>query len=160
MRGIYVLFIPIARVVLAGAAHATLDGSRDAASPAPRLQSCFLLLEFGVGEVRRDPSAACRTRVSPASTFKIPRALAALDSGVIADAEERQTHDESREGPMSARRDHTVASAMRNAVVWHFQRVALRLGAVRKTHTCADFPTATWTQAAVLRPSGLAARCR
>jgi hypothetical protein len=30
----------------------------------------------------------------------------------------------------------------------------------RDAHTGADFPTATWTQAAVLRITGLAARCR
>jgi Penicillin binding protein transpeptidase domain len=133
MRGICVLLIPIALVVLAGAAHANLDGSRDAASPAPRLQSCFFLLEFGVGEMRRDPSAACRTRAGPASIFKIPHALAALNSGVIVDAEEKLTYAGSREGPKSSRRDHTAASAIRNSVVWHFQRVALRLGAIRET---------------------------
>src|SRR5512146_498124 len=35
-------------------------------------QRCFLLFELGVGQVRRAPSEACGTRVTPASTFKIP----------------------------------------------------------------------------------------
>jgi beta-lactamase class D len=57
-----------------------------AAAPAPppaKTQSCFLLHEIGVGQVRRDPSAMCDLRLTPASTFKVPHALAALDAGVI-----------------------------------------------------------------------------
>lgn len=42
-------------------------------------ESCLLLFELGVGEVRRGPAEACRTRVTPASTFKVPHALAALE---------------------------------------------------------------------------------
>lgn len=45
--------------------------------------SCFLLYEMGVGEVGRSPAEACTTRVSPASTFKIAHALAALDASVL-----------------------------------------------------------------------------
>ena len=49
-------------------------------------QSCFLLYQVGVGEVRRNPSTSCRVCVSPQSTFKIPHALAALDAKVIDEA--------------------------------------------------------------------------
>ncbi len=51
-------------------------------------QSCFLLYQVDVGEIRRNPSTSCSLRVSPQSTFKVPHALAALDAGVIADAAE------------------------------------------------------------------------
>jgi hypothetical protein len=55
--------------------------SAEPQSPAGTIESCFLLFELGVGEIRRRPSEACRTRLTPASTFKVPHALAALDAG-------------------------------------------------------------------------------
>lgn len=97
----------------------------------PGTESCFLLYELGVGEVRRNPSEACLTRVTPASTFKVPHALAALDAGVLS-PNEVFSWDGSGEWPTSARRAHTLASAVRNSVVWYFQRVAERLGADRE----------------------------
>jgi beta-lactamase class D len=92
------------------------------------------LHELGVGEVRRAPAEACRARITPASTFKIPHALAALDSGVLGNADVSFPFD----GPLSApapdvwKRDHTLTTAMRYSVVWYFQRVATMLGAERE----------------------------
>lgn len=97
----------------------------------PSIDSCFMLFELGVGEVRRSPSEACRTPVTPASTFKVPHALAALDAGVVSGAEERVAYD-GGDWPPSARREHTLASAMRHSVVWYFQRIAERLGLERE----------------------------
>jgi len=94
--------------------------------------SCFLLYEIGVGEIRRAPSDACRTRVSPQSTFKIPHALAALDAGVLTGADASFAYDGSRQPFEAWRRDHTLSSAMRFSVVWWFQRVAEKLGAARE----------------------------
>ena len=95
-------------------------------------ESCFLLFELGVGEVRRGPVEACRTRITPASTFKIPHALAALDAGVISGPDDRLAYDGTGQWPESARRDHTLASAIQNSVVWYFQRIAERLGPDRE----------------------------
>lgn len=105
-------------------------GQSSAATPS--IESCFLLVELGAGEVRRAPSDACRTPVTPASTFKVPHALAALDAGVISGAEERLAYDGTGEWAPSSRRDHTLASAMRHSVVWYFQRIAERLGMERE----------------------------
>lgn len=99
---------------------------------APRAGSCFLLYEVGVGEVRRAPAEACRTRVSPQSTFKIPHALAALDAGVIAGADSNFAYDGTPQSFDAWRRDHTLATAMRFSVVWWFQRVAEKLGVTRE----------------------------
>jgi beta-lactamase class D len=97
-----------------------------------KTQSCFLLFELGVGEIRRKPVEACTTRISPASTFKIPHALTALDAGVISNVDEMLAFDGTKDLPESWRRDHTLASAMRYSVVWYFQRIAERLGPVRE----------------------------
>jgi beta-lactamase class D len=82
--------------------------------------SCFLLYEIGVGQVRRNPASACSTRLSPASTFKIPHALAALDAGVVSGPDETFTWDGTPRAYESWRRDHTLASAMRYSVLWIF----------------------------------------
>ena len=93
--------------------------------------SCFLLHEVGVGEVRREPSVGCGSRVSPQSTFKIPHALAALDAGVIG-LDTPFAYDGSSQPFEAWRRDHSLQSAMRFSVVWWFQRVAEKLGAERE----------------------------
>jgi beta-lactamase class D len=91
-----------------------------------------LLFELGVGEIRRNPVEACRTRVTPASTFKIPHALIALDAGVVSGPDESFRYDGTGQWPESSRRDHTLSSAIRHSVVWYFQRIAERLGADRE----------------------------
>jgi beta-lactamase class D len=82
--------------------------------------------------VRRAPDEGCSTRVSPASTFKIPHALAALDSGVLASPDVTFPYDGHPVSRDVWRRDHTLASAMRYSVVWYFQRVAAMLGPARE----------------------------
>ena len=129
--------ILIALVVFAhslAAGWSCLASRLDAAGQSPPALpqgSCFLLHEVGVGEVRREPSVVCGTRVSPQSTFKIPHALAALDAGVIG-PDSAFAYDGSPQAFDAWRRDHTLQSAMRFSVVWCFQRVAEKLGAERE----------------------------
>jgi beta-lactamase class D len=92
-----------------------------------------------VGPVRRSPAEACTTRISPASTFKIPHALAALDSGVLAGPDVTFPYDGNPDEPETWKRDHTLASAMRYSVVWYFQRVATLLGPERERDYLARF---------------------
>jgi beta-lactamase class D len=99
-----------------------------ASSHAAPAERCFLLYDELTGHLTREPSEACSTRVTPASTFKIPHALAALDAGVVASAHETFVYDGSPQYFESWKRDHDLASAMRNSVVWFFQRIAERLG--------------------------------
>ncbi|HEX4449063.1 MAG TPA: penicillin-binding transpeptidase domain-containing protein [Polyangiaceae bacterium] len=89
--------------------------------------------------MRRAPDEGCSTRVSPASTFKIPHALAALDSGVLAGPDVRFPYDGHPVPREAWRRDHTLASAMRYSVVWYFQRVATLLGPAREREYLAKF---------------------
>jgi beta-lactamase class D len=104
--------------------------ARDAGAAA---DSCFLFYQVGAGELDADRSPLCDMRVSPASTFKIPHALAALDAGVV-----RGPQDTIRFGggpanlPEAWRHDHTLATAIRYSVVWYFQRLAERLGMERE----------------------------
>jgi beta-lactamase class D len=94
--------------------------------------SCFLLYEAGVGEVRRNPATTCSQRVSPQSTFKIPHALAALDAGVLRDADIVLKYDGRAVDFASWRKNHSLASAMRYSVLWFFQDIAIKLGDERE----------------------------
>ena len=99
----------------------------------PALQKeCFVLYEIGVGEVRRNPATLCAERLTPASTFKIPHALAALDSGVIPGPDHVFKWDGQPRSFEAWQRDHTLASAMRYSVVWYFQKIAEKLGMARE----------------------------
>lgn len=118
--------------VLASAACGSSQAAAQYTSPAStQTESCFLLFELGVGEVLRAPDQACRTRITPASTFKVPHSLAALDAGVVT-PDEVLSWDGKGQWPASARRDHTLPSALQNSVVWFFQRLAERLGEDRE----------------------------
>jgi len=114
-----------------------LYGAASVASPSVQTSketggSCFLLYELGVGEIRRAPATVCRLRVTPASTFKIPHALAALDAGVLEGPDSAIPYAGSGAPFPAWERDHTLASAMRYSVVWYFQRIAERLGPARE----------------------------
>jgi beta-lactamase class D len=98
----------------------------------PAEVSCFLLYDERDGSTTREPSDACSTRVTPASTFKIPHALAALDSKVVSGVHETIAYDGSELPFERWKQDHDLASAMRDSVVWYFQRLAERLGIERE----------------------------
>lgn len=102
------------------------------AGPRAAAGACFLLREAGAGEVRRDPAALCTTRVTPASTFKIAHAIAALDARVVAGKDTVIGYAGNAVSYDAWRQDHTLASAMRWSVVWYFQRLAERLGMERE----------------------------
>jgi beta-lactamase class D len=81
----------------------------------------------------------CSTRLSPASTFKIPHALVALETGVVkADSVERWDGTKYERQP-KWNLDHTVISALRPSVLWLFQRIAPRIGAARMTEWLTKF---------------------
>jgi beta-lactamase class D len=95
-------------------------------------ESCFLLYDEQSSRTIRDPSTACATRATPASTFKIPHALAALDARVISGPHEVIRYDGAPSTFERWRRDHDLASAMRDSVLWYFQRIAERVGIERE----------------------------
>lgn len=99
-------------------------------NPASVLLSCVVILNAGTGQVTRTGDR-CDTALSPASTFKIPHALVALETGVITTETVEQWDGTRHPAQPSWDRDHTVLSAMRPSVLWVFQRIAPRIGAER-----------------------------
>jgi beta-lactamase class D len=73
----------------------------------------------------------CEQQFSPASTFKIPHSLIGLETGVIPDEHSVIPWDSVRRGVPSWNRDHDLASAIANSVVWYYQELARRIGPER-----------------------------
>ena len=73
----------------------------------------------------------CGVRLSPASTYKIPHALIALETGAITLDGVEKWDGRRYERQAKWNRDHTVISALRPSVLWLFQRIAPRVGAER-----------------------------
>jgi beta-lactamase class D len=76
-------------------------------------------------------AADCATRLSPASTYKIPHALIGLETGVITESTVEQWDGVKRPNQPKWNQDHTVLSAMRPSVLWFFQAIAPRIGVAR-----------------------------
>lgn len=77
----------------------------------------------------------CAIRFTPASTFKIPNTLIALETGVLRDADDTIRWDGvKRSGRDVWNRDHNLRSAFRNSVVWYYQEIARRVGYERMQH--------------------------
>jgi beta-lactamase class D len=73
----------------------------------------------------------CRQRTLPASTFKIPHALVALQTHVVTDKTVVKWDGTKKDLP-AWERDHTLESAIKNSVVWVFQRFAAAIGRDRE----------------------------
>lgn len=67
-------------------------------------------------------------RFSPASTFKVPHTLFALDAGLVNDELQVFTWDGERRTISSWNRDQTLRTAMRDSAVWLYQAFARDIG--------------------------------
>lgn len=73
-----------------------------------------------------------RRRYTPASTFKIPHSLFALDAGLLKDEFQLIPWDRVTRPTPAWNGDQTLRSAMRHSVVWVYQRFADELGPQRE----------------------------
>ena len=92
--------------------------------------SCVVVSDGGVRALERS-AAECATRLSPASTYKIPHALIGLETGVITETTVEKWDGVPHPDQPKWNQDHTVLSAMRPSVLWFFQEMAPRIGAAR-----------------------------
>jgi beta-lactamase class D len=99
-------------------------------SGARQVQSCVVWQPLQGGEAVMT-GTACQTRFSPASTFKIPHALVALETGVVTKDTLLRWDGTRYEQQAKWNHDHTVISALRPSVLWVFQRIAPKIGSQR-----------------------------
>lgn len=103
-----------------------LGGAQPAAA-----HSCVVVAEGAAIQRWNGSAAECATRLSPASTYKIPHALIGLETGVITEDTVEQWAGVRHPQQPKWNQDHTVLSAMRPSVLWFFQAMAPRIGAAR-----------------------------
>ena len=72
-------------------------------------------------------------RYSPASTFKIPHSLFALDAGILRDEFQVIRWDGVKRSIEAWNEDQNLRSAMRNSTVWVYEGFAQQLGDARET---------------------------
>lgn len=72
-------------------------------------------------------------RFSPASTFKIPHSLFALDAGILRDEFQILRWDHVKRSREAWNEDQNLRSSMRNSTVWVYEQFAARLGDKRET---------------------------
>ena len=75
--------------------------------------------------------ARARQRYAPASTFKIPHALFALDTGAVRDEFQALRWDGTKRSYEAWNQDQDLRSSMRNSVVWVYQGIAKEVGESR-----------------------------
>lgn len=78
-----------------------------------------------------DPERADR-RYSPASTFKIPHSLFALDAGILRDEFQVIPWDGVKRSSQAWNKDQDLRSAMRHSTVWVYEAFARQLGDERE----------------------------
>ena len=100
-------------------------------TPAVAAGECVVVAALDRSPERVFGGDECDRRTLPASTFKVPHALIALDIGVVTDKTVMKWDGRKRDFP-AWDRDHTLESAIRSSVVWFFQRAAISIGRERE----------------------------
>jgi len=118
----------------------------------PRLGAACLLATVALGSLARAASdthecaliqildgsapfvsdaAECAVKTAPASTFKLPHALIALETGVVTDPLALVPWDGSKYPFPAWEKPHSLDSAMKSSVLWFYQRTAGLIGRER-----------------------------
>ncbi|NOY05366.1 MAG: class D beta-lactamase [Chlorobi bacterium] len=99
--------------------------------------AAFVLYDARNDEFIRYNEQRCRERFTPASTFKIPHSIIALETSVLEDENTVIEWDSvrvprqewwNREPFLHWTRSHTLATAIKYSVVWYYQETARRIG--------------------------------
>jgi len=97
----------------------------------PAVHTCVLTSDIAGVSRLAGSSSDCSTRLPPASTYKIPHALIALETGVITETTVKKWDGVRHPDQPKWNQDHTVLSAMKPSVLWFFQAMAPAIGAAR-----------------------------
>jgi len=98
------------------------------------VSGCMAVLDArrGAQTLRVADGPRTQRRYSPASTFKIPHSLFALDAGLLRDEFQVIPWDGVQRSIPAWNQDQTLRSAMRNSTVWVYERFARELGAAKE----------------------------
>lgn len=89
---------------------------------------CFVLYNLENNTYTIHNKEKSTKRLSPNSTFKIYNSLIGLENGVLKDENTMFKWDGTKHDSLSWNRDHTLASAFSNSVVWYYKILASQVG--------------------------------
>lgn len=91
------------------------------------IKGCFVLYDFNNDEYIRYNKERCEQRFLPASTFKIPNSLIALEEEIIPDENFVIRWDSVDRGWDKWNMDHNLRSALKYSAVWFYQVLARQI---------------------------------
>jgi beta-lactamase class D len=92
------------------------------------IDGCFVLYNQTDNEYIKYNSNLCDTGYIPASTFKIPNSLIALEEGVVKDTNQIFNWDGHEWPNKSWNHDQTLKTAMKYSCIWVYFRIAEQIG--------------------------------
>jgi beta-lactamase class D len=102
-------------------------------SSARARRECVMLEALDGGDPFVSDPVECAVKTAPASTFKIPHSLIALDTGVVSSPLEVVTWDGTKQPFPAWERDLSLDAAVKVSAVWFFRRTAGLIGRERMT---------------------------
>jgi beta-lactamase class D len=103
-------------------------------------KACFLLYNAKTQSFEKTIGPdICRERLTPCSTFKVPLAIMAFDSGALKDEKQILKWDGKKRDRPELNHDHDAVTWMRDSVVWFSQRLTPEIGLQRIQKYLKDF---------------------
>ncbi len=113
----------------------SLVGCTSSRAPSPALktaissrQGCVLVYDLERNKYVAKIGESCGTRLAPHSSFKIPLALMAFESGVLKDESSSRKWDGQKKMLKAWEKNHTAQTWMSDSVVWFSQRLTQEMG--------------------------------
>jgi len=94
-------------------------------------RGCFIMLNNADNEYVIYNKQRTEKRMSPCSTFKIVNSLIGLESKVVKDENSTFKWDGTQYPIVTWNKDHSLATAVSNSVVWYFKQLASQVGKER-----------------------------
>ena len=104
-----------------------------------KVTGCFVLYDKNENKFVRYNAKRCAQGFMPASTFKIPNTLIALETGVVKDETTSIKWDGVKRMRAEWNRDQTLESAFKYSAFWFYQEIARRVGEEKMKKYVNDF---------------------
>ncbi len=127
------IIVILSLIVLFGFADivSAKPGAIDSIFRSHKLRGSFLMLDYSANKFTVYNDARCRRRISPASTFKMPNTLIALELGIVKDTNHLFKWDGTPRRMDIWNKDMNLAEAMRVSCVPCYQEIATQIGSER-----------------------------
>lgn len=108
-------------------------------NPFAGMRGCFLLYNVNTSKFEKEIGDTCRERFPACSSFKVPLAVMAFDSGTLKDEKVTSKWDGKQRLLPQWNKDHNAESWMKESVVWFSQRLTPKLGEKKLQKYLQDF---------------------